>query len=188
MEACRPPRIVKLFEKYTRTSHAARALEKLWHSEELGLGTALFFDPSDGFVTARYPPYPAVSPLSQLWSSKNTTTGGANLYSQLSWCKNTTTGGGGPNQSPCMGIHYLMEEDTSTPVSFSFLSFSLCFFLSFLANILIHKENLVDRVTGALPNFFFFRKKRNIFGSQQEERNVAFPTVQILHILARKKA
>ena len=163
--ASRPPRIVKLFEKFTRTSHAARALEKLshaaraleklWHSEELGLGTALFFDPSDGFVTARYPPYPAVSPLSQLWSSKNTTTGGANLYSQLSWCKNTTTGGGGPNQSPCMGIHYLMEEDTSTPVSFSFLSFSLCFFLSFLANILIHKENLVDRVTGALPNFFF---------------------------------
>ena len=91
LRACgsRPPRIVKLFEKYTRTSHAARALEKLshaaraleklWHSEELGLGTALFFDPSDGFVTARYPPYPAVSPLSQLWSSKNTTTGGANL-------------------------------------------------------------------------------------------------------------
>ena len=168
MEACRPPRIVKLFEKYTRTSHAARALEKpshaaralekLWHSEELGLGTALFFDPSDGFVTARYPLYPAVSPLSQLWSSKNTTPGGANLYSQLSWCKNTTTGGGGPNQSPCMGIHYLMEEDTSTVNTslFLFLIFLSLFLSFFPCKYLDSQREPGGQSHWSAAKFFFF--------------------------------
>ena len=189
MEACRPPRIVKLFEKFTRTSHAARALEKLWHSEELGLGTALFFDPSDGFVTARDTPLTRQS--HRLASCGRLRIPPQEERTYIASCRGVRI----PPQEEGDLINHRVWAFTTwwrrTPqhqsLSLSYLSLSL--FLSFFpCKYLDSQREPGGQSHWSAAKFFFFRKKRNIFGSQQEERNVAFPTVKILHILARKKA